>query len=111
MIYPWEQLPAVPEPAQAPAVQDVVKALQADMAYMITHTAVLVRSPHAALQMLVNTARGQIVPRGEVKFMDGSTLEFQDIGMPQIGAAAMTVKELVLHVLGIASELGLKVQS
>lgn len=108
MTYPWEQLPAVTEPAQAPAVADVVAAMQRDMRYMTTHTAVLVHSEHAALSMLVNTPRGQIVPRGECKFTDGSTVEFQDIGMPQVGAPEVSVKNLVARVWEIATELGLE---
>ncbi len=65
--------------------KDVIALLQADLRFMTAYTAVLVHSNQAALQMLVNTERGQIVPRGECKFTDGSTLQFQDIGMPQVG--------------------------
>lgn len=107
MSYPWEQLPVTAEPAQAPAA-DVVAALQADLRYMVSHTAVLVHSSRPELQMLVNTARGQIVPRGECKFTDGSTIEFQDIGMAQVGAPSMTVRDLMARVWSIAAELGLE---
>jgi hypothetical protein len=112
MTYPWETpVPAVVEPPQAPAnVEDVVQALQRDFAYAVAHTAVLVHSPHEALQILVNTQRGQIIPRGECKLTDGTTIEFQDIGMAQVGAPLMTVKELMARVWGIVTELGLGVQ-
>lgn len=108
---PWdapETLPAVAEPHQPAPLQDTVRLLQADFAYAMTHTAVLVHSPHDKLRMLVNTARGQIVPAGECRFTDGTTLEFQDIGMPQPNAPAMTVQELVTRVWQIAAELGLE---
>ena len=112
MTFPWETpVPAVVEPPRLPAtVEDVVRSLQSDMTFMVSHTAVQVHSSHEALQMLVNTARGQIIPRGECKLTDGSVIEFQDIGMPQIGAPLMTVQELVARVLGVVTELGLGVQ-
>jgi hypothetical protein len=114
MTFPWDApLPAIVEPPQAPAVmstEDIVAALQRDFAYAVTHTAVQVRSPHEALQMLVNTPRGQIIPRGECKFTDGTTMEFQDIGMPQIGASLMTVKDLMARVWEAARELGLELK-
>jgi hypothetical protein len=78
------------------------------MQYVVRHTAVLVHSRHEALQILVNTKRGQIIPRGECKFNDGSTLELQDIGMPQVGAPEMTVPELMARVWEVARELGLE---
>lgn len=108
MTYPWEQLPAVPEPVKTPA--ETITAMQRDMAYMVTHTAVMVHSKHAALQMLVNTPRGQIIPRGVCKFTDGSKLEFQDIGMPQPGAPEMTVRDLTARLWNIANELGIGIE-
>jgi peptidoglycan hydrolase-like protein with peptidoglycan-binding domain len=98
--FPWEPVP----------VTETVAALQRDVAYMVTHTAVLVHSNQPALQMLVNTPRGQIVPRGACKFTDGSTVEFQDVGMPQPGAPAMTLKDLMARVWEIARELGLELE-
>lgn len=100
--FPWE--PAVQ------TTEDTVKLMQRDITYMVRFTAVLVHSKHPALQMLVNTARGQIIPRGECKFTDGSTFEFQDIGMPQVGAPQMTVAELMARVWDVARELGLELQ-
>lgn len=85
--------------------------LQRDVAYMVTHTAVAVQSNRPELSMVVNTARGQIIPRNECKFRDGSTIEFQDIGMPQPGAPAMNVDKLVALVWSIVRELGLELQS
>lgn len=112
MTFPWEeQLPAVTEPVRPPAVRPVeetVAALQRDFAYAVMYTAVLVHSEHAALQMCVNTARGQIIPRGACKFTDGSSFELQDLGMPQPNTPTMSVKELVSRVWNVASELGLE---
>lgn len=110
--WPWEapQLPTAVT-AQPPApLDDTVRKMQRDMAYMVQMTAILVHSPHEALQMLVNTPRGQIIPRGECKFTDGTALEFQDIGMPQPGAPSMTVPELLARVWSVASEKGLELQ-
>ena len=98
--FPWE--PAVQ------TTEDTVKLIQADLLYMTQYTAVMVHSPHEALQIVVNTRRGQIVPRGECKFSDGSALEFQDIGCPQPGAAEMTVQELMTYVLDVARANGLE---
>lgn len=98
--FPWE--PAVQ------TTEQTVKLIQADLLYMTRHTAVVVHSPHDELKIVVNTRRGQIVPRGECKFTDGSTVELQDIGMPQVNAPTMTVAELMTRVLGIARELGLE---
>lgn len=113
MTYPWEQLPAVtaePSPPVVMSTKETVAALQRDFAYAMTHTAVLVHSTRTELRMLVNTARGQIVPRGECKFTDGTTIEFQDIGMPQPNTDALTVAELVRYIYAKASELGLELQ-
>lgn len=112
MTFPWEQLPAVqaaPEPPAVRSTEDTVALLQRDFAYAVQMTAVLVHSNQPALAMLINTARGQIVPRGQCKFTDGSTVEFQDIGMPQPNAPLMTVQELMARVWNIASELGLEI--
>ncbi len=94
----------------AKPLEDVVEAIQRDMAYMVAYTAVQVHSPHEALQILVNTARGQTIPKGECKFTDGTVLEFQDIGMPQPGARVMTMPELLALVWSVAQEKGLELQ-
>lgn len=104
MTFPWEQ------PA-ARTVEDTIAAMQRDMTYMVTHTAVLVHSKHPALAMLVNTARGQLVPRGVCAFTDGSTMEVQDVGMPQPGAPEMSVQDLMVRAWEIARELGLELAS
>lgn len=107
MTFPWEQLPAVVELP----VAETVAALQRDIAYMVTHTAVLVHSEHSELCTLVNTPRGQIIPRGECKFTDGSKFELRDIGMPQVGAPTMTINELMAHLWVTANlALGLELQ-
>lgn len=98
--FPWE--PAVPSTA------DTVAMMQRDLTYMVSHTAVLVRSNRPELAMLVNTPRGQIVPRGQSTFTDGVTMEMQDIGMPQVGAPEMTIHELGAHLWGVVSSLGLE---
>lgn len=104
--WPWETPPQLP----AKPLEDTVAKMQRDMAYMVQYTAVFVRSSHEALQMVVNTARGQVVPRGECRFADGTTLEFQDLGMPQPGAPSMSIEELMQRVWVTASELGLELQ-
>lgn len=96
--FPWEPVP----------VEETLSLLQRDVAYMVAHTAVVVHSSHAALSMCVNTPRGQIVPRGECRFTDGTTVEFQDIGMPQPGAPLMTVARLMTQVWEVARDLGLE---
>lgn len=119
MKFPWEQethtltVAELPSQTHVPTVmptEELVAALQRDFAYAMTNTAVLVHSKHEELQMLVNTPRGQIIPRGECKLTDDSTIEFQDIGMPQIGVPYMTVKELLGEVWGAVAKLGLGVQ-
>lgn len=97
--YPWEQVPAA---VTERTTEETVKLMQADLLYMTTHTSVVVHSSRPELEMLVNTPRGQIVPRGECKFTDGTTLEFQDIGMPQVGTKEMTVKDLVAMIFDVA---------
>lgn len=105
MTFPWEtDTPAVR------STEDIVAAMQKDLQFMVAYTAVLVHSNQPALAMLVNTARGQIVPQGQCKFTDGSTLELQDIGMPQPGTPTMTVQELMARVWDIARELELELQ-
>lgn len=97
--FPWEPVP----------IADTVAALQRDFAYAVTHTAIMVHSNNPAFNMLANTQRGQIVPRGQVKFSDGTTIELQDIGMCQPGNVPyMTVQEIMTHIWGLASELGLE---
>lgn len=98
--FPWEQLPARP-------LDEQFAALQKDVAYIVRFTAILVRSKHEALAMLVNTPRGQIVPQGACRFTDGSTLEFQDIGAPQPNCPTMTIAELLRLVYDRATDLGL----
>jgi len=94
---PWEPVP----------VDEAITLLQRDFAYAVTHTGIMVHSNQAALQMLVNTARGQIVPRGVGRFTDGSTIELIDVGMPQPNVPAMSIEQLVGRVMDVARELGL----
>lgn len=110
MTFPWDPpLPAVIEPAPIAQPLEPFQALQRDVAYMVTHTAIKVHSPHPELQILVNTVRGQIVPRNECKFTDGTGFELQDIGMPQPGdVPAMSVRELLARIWEVARELGLE---
>lgn len=109
MTWPWEQVPTVQPAPEPPSVAVTVELLQRDLAYMVTHTAVLVRSKHEALTMLVNTPRGQIIPAGPCKLSDGSTFELQDIGMPQPKAPLMTVKELLDQIWDVVQKLGLEI--
>lgn len=92
--FPWER--------------DPIEALQRDFAYAVANTAIIVQSNHPAFAMTVNTPRGQSVPRGQVKFSDGTTIELQDIGMCQPGVPFMSVQEIMSHIWSRASELGLE---
>lgn len=103
MTYPWEK----PVPA---VIENTVALLQRDFAYAVTYTAVLVHSKHVALKMLVNTRRGQIVPRGECRFTDGTTFELQDVGMPQPNCPEMTVPDLMAKIWETAREHGLELE-
>ena len=98
--FPWEPAP--------PAVADTVAALQRDFAYAVTNTAVVVHSENPAFVMVANTRRGQIVPRGQVRFSDGTTVELQDIGMPQVKVPYMTVQDIMTRIWTLANELGLE---
>lgn len=111
MTFPWEQLPATQEAAELPAprnVEDVVTALQRDFAYAVRMTAVVVHSNNPAFAAVVNTDRGQIIPCGECKFTDGTTVELQDIGMCQPNTPYMTVQEIMAQVWDTATDLGLE---
>ena len=98
--FPWEPVER--------STEDKVTALQRDFAYVVVMTAVRVHSSRPELEITVNTKRGQIIPRNEGKFRDGTTLEFQDLGMPQPSVQTMTVPELLEYVLTTAAELGLQ---
>lgn len=100
VTFPWE--------TSARSTEETVAALQRDIAYVVSHTAVLVHSKHPALAMLVNTPRGQRMPRGECRLSDESMIEFQDIGMPQVGSPEMSVIELVKSVYDVVQKLGLE---
>lgn len=97
--FPWEPPPR--------SIEDTIALLQSDFAYAVMHTAVVVHSNNSALVFTANTQRGQLVPRGEVKFLDGTTIELQDIGMPQVNAQYMTVQQIIARVWKLADELGL----
>ncbi len=98
--FPWEPAP--------PSVTDTVAALQRDFAYAVANTAIVVHSDNPAFAMTINTQRGQIVPRGQVRFSDGTTVELQDIGMCQPGVPHMTVQETMTRIWQTANELGLE---
>lgn len=99
--FPWE-------PPAALSVDETVAALRRDFAYAVANTAVVVHSNNSAFTMTANTQRGQIVPRGEVKFQDGTTVELQDIGMCQPNVPYMTVREIMARIWEVASELNLE---
>lgn len=106
MSMPWEQPDVPPE---ASDVAETVRALQADLRFMVSHTAILVRSNDSALRMVFNTERGQNMPDPlKCMFRDGTTVEFQDIGMPQPGMPTKTIKEIVTAALEKALLLGLQ---
>lgn len=103
--FPWE-----PEPPSVRTTEETVTAIQRDLAYMVTHTAVRVHSNRPELTIVVNTPRGQIIPMGEVKYRGGYTVELQDIGMPQPGAVEMKINELAAHVHATALFAGLELE-
>ena len=76
--------------------------------YAVRMTAIIVRSNNPAFATVVNTERGQIVPRGEVKFTDGTTVELCDVGMCQPNVPEMTVQDIIARVWAMATELGLE---
>ena len=99
-LFPWEPRPR--------SVEETIELIQRDFAYAVTHTAIVVHSNNPALCFTANTNRGRLVPRGEVKFLDGTTIELQDIGMPQVNVQYMTVQQIMSRVWKLASELGLE---
>lgn len=99
--FPWE-------PPAPLSVGETVEALQRDFAYAVVNTAVVVHSNNEAFTMIANTRRGQIVPRGEVRFSDGTTVELQDIGMCQPNVPHMTVQEIMTRIWSTASGLSLE---
>ena len=99
-LFPWDP------PRRS--VEDTIALLQNDFAYAVANTAIVVHSNNPALVFTANTARGQLVPRGEVKFTDGTTVELQDIGMPQINVPQMTVQAIAARVWSIVAKLGLE---
>jgi hypothetical protein len=106
MTMPWERPDANPEIED---LAEIVRALQADFRFMVGHTAILVRSNDEALRMVFNTERGQSMPDPlKCTFRDGTTMEFQDIGMPQPGVPTKTIKEVVTAALEKAFALGLQ---
>ena len=100
-IFPWD-------PPRRP-IEHTIELLQNDFAYAVANTAVMVHSNNPALVLTANTQRGQLVPRGEVKFTDGTTIEFQDIGMPQVNVPYMSVQQIMSHIWKLTSELGLEI--
>ena len=106
MSMPWEQPDTPPETDD---VAETVRALQADLRFIVSHTAILVRSSDPALRMVFNTERGQSMPDPlKCTFRDGTTMEFQDIGMPQPGVPTKIIEEIVVAALEKALALGLQ---
>lgn len=102
-------LPAAPRfPWEPPTTADLIEALRRDFAYAVVNTCIVVHSSNPAFVFVANTQRGQIVPRGEVKFTDGTAVELQDVGMPQPKVPYMTVQEIMARIWELASELGLE---
>jgi hypothetical protein len=100
-LFPWDP------PRRS--VEDTVALMQQDFAYAVTNTAVVVHSNNAAFTFIATTARGQLMPRGEVKFSDGTTVELQDIGMCQPNTPYMTVPQIMSRLWKLASDLGLEI--
>jgi hypothetical protein len=91
------------------SVEDTIALLQNDFAYAVANTAIVVHSNNPAFAFIANTQRGQLVPRGEVKFSDGTTVEFLDLGMPQPNVPYATVQNIVSRVWNLATKLGLEI--
>ena len=98
-LFPWDP------PRRS--VEDTIALLQNDFAYAVANTAIVVHSNNPALVFTANTARGQLVPRGEVKFTDGTTVELQDIGMPQVNVPYMSVQAIIVRVANTVAALGI----
>ena len=99
-LFPWDP------PRRS--VEDTLDLLRNDFAYAVANTAVVVHSNNPALVLTANTPRGQLIPRGEVKFTDGTTIELQDIGMCQPNVPYMTVQQIMSRIWKLASDLGLE---
>jgi hypothetical protein len=100
-VFPWDP------PRQS--VEDTIALLQRDFAYAVLNTAIVVHSSNPALAFTANTQRGQLTPRGEVKFTDGTTVELQDIGMCQPNVPYLTVQQIMSRIWQLASDLGLEI--
>lgn len=99
-MMPWDDPPPI-------SAADEIAAMKRDFAYAVETTCIAVHSNNEAFRMLVNTKRGQLVPRNEVKFSDGTTVELQDTGMCRPNVPYMTVQEILAKIVSIADELGL----
>lgn len=100
-IFPWDP------PRRS--VEDTVALMQNDFAYAVANTCVMVHSNNPAFTFVANTQRGQLVPRGEVKLSDGTTIELQDIAMPQPNTPYMSVQQIMSRVWKLVGELGLEI--
>ncbi len=100
-LFPWDP------PRRSTA--DTIALLQNDFAYAVANTAIVVHSNNPAFAFIANTQRGQLVPRGEVKLSDGTTVEFLDLGMPQPNVPYMTVQSVVARVWKLATQLELEI--
>lgn len=106
---PWEA-PAAPAPATR-SVEEIVANLQRDFEYATVTTSIIVHSNNPLFTMLANTRRGQLIPRGECKFTDGTTVELQDMGMCQPNVPYMSVQEIMDRVWELAKENDLELVS
>jgi hypothetical protein len=100
-LYPWD-------PPKRSA-EDTIALIQNDFAYAVANTCVVVHSNNPAFAFIANTQRGQLVPRGEVKLSDGTTVELQDIGMCQPNVPHMNVQQIMSRIWDLASKLGLEI--
>jgi hypothetical protein len=91
------------------SAEDTIALLQSDFAYAVANTAIVVHSNNPAFAFIANTQRGQLIPRGEVKFSDGTTVELQDIAMPQPNVPYLTVPQIMSRLWKLASESGLEI--
>lgn len=100
-LFPWDP------PRRS--VEDTIALIQNDFAYAVANTCIVVHSSNSAFAFVTNTQRGQLVPRGEVRFSDGTTVELQDIGMCQPNVPYMNVQQIMSRIWKLASDLGLEI--
>lgn len=93
----------------APQPEDPLADIKRDMGTMITHTCLAVKSSHEAFKgMAMNVPRSVDNPTGKGTYRDGTTIEFIDLGMPQLGVQFGTIADLLRTVEWAAKDAELE---